>query len=250
MSMKTDSIALAARGKVVCQDVARHGKNYIIVADGCSSSPHSEVGAMLLAMTARNFFENRLTPENFGEAVIYQAFTTSKVLGLPDSSMDATLIIGYETDETFRVLMYGDGVVWHQIDHETDWPFYIHETFGTVNGRAASLPHYLSYKLNQRRSDDFLSANPGSFVNGKASGFSECIEYNFEKRGIVGVSTDGINAITGASSNKISAELALSKFLTFPVTEGAFLARRAWATVNRERWTLNDDFGMAVAIWK
>lgn len=205
---------------------------------------------MLLAMTARNFFENGLTPKNFGEAVIYQAFATSRVLGLPDSSMDATLIVGYETDESFRVLMYGDGVVWHRNNDEVNWPLHVYETFGTVNGRTASLPYYLSYKLNPRRSNDFLSANPRSFINGKAAGFSECVEYNFEKRGIVGISTDGVNAITGASSNKISAELALSKFLTFPVTEGAFLARRAWATVNRERWTLNDDFGMAVAIWK
>ncbi len=248
--MKTDSIALTAHGKVICQDVARHGKNYIIVADGCSSSPHSEVGAMLLAMTARNFLESGLTPKNFGDAVIYQAFATSRVLGLPDSAMDATLIIGYETDELFRVLVYGDGVVWHRAEIETDWHLHVHETFGSMNGRAVSLPYYPSYKLNQRRSDDFFSANPSGFVNGAKRDFSECVEYWFEKRGMVGISTDGVTAITDGAAKKVSAELALSKFLNFPITEGAFLARRAWATMNREKWTLNDDFGMAVAIWK
>jgi hypothetical protein len=246
--MKTDSIALTARGKVICQDVARHGNGYIIVADGCSSSPHSEVGAMLLAMTAKNTIELGYWPSKFGEVIIGEAWEIARRLGLPCEAMDATLIVGYSEGGTFRVLVYGDGTVWYK-DGER-FEIYSHETFGIINGEVKSLPYYLSYRINVKRSNDFFMAKPESCINGKAKEFCTVHEYSFGTCGLIGISTDGISAITDDAANKITIGNALSKFLNFPVAEGAFLARRAWATMSREKWTLNDDFGMAVAIWK
>lgn len=246
--MKTDSIALTARGKVVCQDVARHGRNYIIIADGCSSSPHSEVGAMLLVLTARKFIETDYLHRKLGEVVIRDAYELAKSLELPLSCLDATLLIGYDFGGGFRTLVYGDGTVWFESDENLI--FSTHETVAKPAEKTLSLPYYLSYTLDDKREQAFHNAKPKNFINGVEAEFQSCYEYLIERPSFALIATDGISAISDSSAQRIDTARAVEKFLDYPVTEGNFLARRLWATLNREKWTLNDDLGLGVAIWK
>lgn len=245
--MKTDSIALAARGKVICQDSARHGSNYIIVTDGCSSSPFSEVGAMLLALSARNLFENEYYFEDFGEVAVLKARDACVMMGLPSSALDATLIIGYQLNKQFTVSVYGDGVIWYKDSAGTRATVY--ETVAESSLGSVSLPYYLSYRFNKDRDRSFFECKPVTQINGQKVDFSKKHTVYLESPDFVGITTDGVTQISNRVV-KLSTDEVLKRFTDFPITEGAFLARRAWATVKKENWVLGDDFGMAVAICK
>lgn len=245
--MKTDSIALAARGKVICQDSARHGSNYIIVADGCSSSPFSEVGAMLLALSARSLFENGYYFEDFGEVAILKARDACVMMGLPSAALDATLIIGYQINGQFTISVYGDGVVWYK--DSTGNHIAAYETIAEKSSGSISLPYYLSYRFNKDRDRLFFEHEPMTLINGRKTDFCKKHTLYLESPAFVGIATDGVTQISNRVS-KLDIVSVLEKFTDFPITEGAFLARRVWATVKKESWVLGDDFGMAVAICK
>ncbi|MBM3457554.1 MAG: protein phosphatase 2C domain-containing protein, partial [Armatimonadetes bacterium] len=97
----------------VCQDYAvalratAAGGPAILLADGCSSSPDTDVGARLLARATARVLESvaTLAPRTLPEAQrsgVERAHRAAADLGLPAGALDATLL----------VLAAGDGVWW------------------------------------------------------------------------------------------------------------------------------------------
>jgi hypothetical protein len=114
--MKIDTFIEIGSQHQMCEDYIISGDNYIFLADGCSASDHSEMGARFLCYMAKQFMEMYPTypmeagfPEKMGTWIIHNAEVLSRHLGLDKTSLDATLITAYVDDTYVYINMFGDG---------------------------------------------------------------------------------------------------------------------------------------------
>jgi hypothetical protein len=104
----------------ICQDYAvageRNGHSFAILSDGCSGSPHTDIGARLLATSAVKIVADRQRwkpdyrrwkPTD----ILDSARETLPRLDLPGACLDATLLILEEYDMYFLATILGDGVL-------------------------------------------------------------------------------------------------------------------------------------------
>lgn len=93
------------RGPFVCQDYAAVvNAGCVVLADGCSSSPHTDFGARLLC---------RLAAQHGPAEAPFLAEPLLAPLALPTRALDATVLIArwVEAEQGVRVDVAGDGVV-------------------------------------------------------------------------------------------------------------------------------------------
>ena len=120
--MHCDSTYIIGKSHQVCQDYAKHGDGYCLISDGCSSSPHTDVGSRLLVLAAEQIMRDM--PDfpwedgsRFYEAAAVIAAVRAKEMGLPIEAIDATLhILRAEKvkdskEDSIHAFMYGDGVI-------------------------------------------------------------------------------------------------------------------------------------------
>jgi len=99
----------------VCQDYARHGVSakggpYVVISDGCSSSPNSEFGAMVqtrMFEIIHNTYGYPLNTDTF----LNRIQNAANVMGMPYTCLDATLLSAVVQDNKVKVDCVGDGVV-------------------------------------------------------------------------------------------------------------------------------------------
>ena len=129
--MNADSAFVIGAAHAVCQDYARAGNNlpaalaantgqspspYVIVSDGCSSSPDTDVGARLLAKAAEQAL---LAPVKLSVSAITEAHAEAarralrwaKLTGLSPQAVDATLLTAHLSGDELIVGCSGDGVI-------------------------------------------------------------------------------------------------------------------------------------------
>jgi len=152
-------------GHVFCQDYAlagarAHGELYALVADGCSSSRHSDWGARLLGVAAARQLEGQPLGPGGGEdqpslepeAALGCAWRQAQELGFAQSSLDATLLWASERGVTIEAVLCGDGVV---ATRGSD---------GAIEAWSVEFPDgapaYPSYWLDRARLDAFLRDRP------------------------------------------------------------------------------------------
>lgn len=137
----------------VCEDYARHGDSpnlYALVADGCSSSNDSDVGARLLILQAPQQLATFLQVSDpktqhwsVGRELIQCCLPQAKALGLETTSLDSTLLIAYRHGDHFWVHCYGDGVIAAQ---DRDGQLKVIEIDFAHNA-----PYYLTYLTDSQR---------------------------------------------------------------------------------------------------
>jgi hypothetical protein len=100
----------------ICQDYAVAGScargSFGIVADGCSSSPHTDTGSRLLALSVLGAWRD--SDGCFEEALdrgLTEAAVGAARLGLPGSCLDSTLLIASASRGAARAAVFGDGAV-------------------------------------------------------------------------------------------------------------------------------------------
>lgn len=150
--MKTDTFIEIGSQHQMCEDYIISGDNYIILADGCSSSDHSEMGARFLCYMAKQFIKTYgLHPleydrfvKRMGIWIIHNAEMLSRHLGLNKTCLDATLVIVYVKDESVHVHMYGDGY----LVLDTKWNSYEVYCVDYKSGHR-SMPYYLRYLIDE-----------------------------------------------------------------------------------------------------
>lgn len=167
-----------ARGKthLVCQDYALAMKvpvpgasepvpevPFVVLSDGCSSSPHTDLGARLLCLNALRFLEYGWTGEWEQEEVIDRTMWASVVNAVPvhrvkgppldsPSCLDATLLMAAPHEYSIRVVVAGDGVVCaRRRDSQVIDTYRI-----SFNGNA---PGYPSYQLSTTRFQTYLAGH-------------------------------------------------------------------------------------------
>lgn len=102
--MNTDAFFTTGKQHNVCQDYTSAAPAVVVLSDGCSSSPHTDVGARLLCRMA--LLHGPLDGTSYAKALLPQ-------LGLPSESLDATLLLAHwdPTTSSVRVFVHGDGLV-------------------------------------------------------------------------------------------------------------------------------------------
>lgn len=123
--------------KEPCEDYVLAGVSpvpHVLLSDGCSSEPQTDVGARLLA----HAYLKRLTEgdrENASIRAVTNALTCANILGLSHAALHATLSVLHVDDDNVWARLHGDGVVfyrlkgdkafrWFQVEYEGNMPFY------------------------------------------------------------------------------------------------------------------------------
>ena len=162
--METDSFYSIGYSHSFCEDYTTSGVkgeySYAIVSDGCSSSPHTDVGARILTNVAKSFLCGRnynpimsqlltSSSEAKGDVVWYgvthflKAFLTHledtsvkivRDMGLPLECLDATILFAIGSNEIAHVFLLGDGDLFFKdkngrsllidVDYTSGAPFY------------------------------------------------------------------------------------------------------------------------------
>lgn len=144
----------------MCEDYIIKGDKHIILADGCSSSDHSEMGARFLCYMAQQFLKkygvypkDRHFREEMPRWIIHNAENLANQLGLDRTCLDATLIISYVHNGDVHVHMYGDGCIVLQINEHKYKLFEVDYKAGS-----RSMPYYLRYELDMRGRQSYHDA--------------------------------------------------------------------------------------------
>jgi hypothetical protein len=148
----TDTFIEIGSQHKICEDYILSGENYIVLADGCSGSDDSEIGARFLCHMTKQFikvhglkmmdtdFANKL-----GTWVIYNAENLARQLGLKKTALDATLIIGYLKYNMLNICMFGDGYV---VVENLGLPIKILSI--DYKAGTKSMPFYLRYLIDDK----------------------------------------------------------------------------------------------------
>jgi hypothetical protein len=147
---------------VICEDYVITGKIknvfYLIVSDGCSSSPQTEMGARILAHLAKSYIIDRFSrgfnsppdSETMSKHIIFNAERIITNLRIPRQALDATLIIGLFFSEVniFKLYSYGDMVYIKENENSS-------EIIISTTEFSKNAPFYLSYQLDETRKKDY-----------------------------------------------------------------------------------------------
>jgi hypothetical protein len=240
----------------MCEDYIISGDNYIILADGCSSSEHSEMGARFLCYMAKEFMKRYgVSPlesgfaERMGIWVIHNAEMLIRQLGLKKTSLDATLIVAYEKHDAICIHMFGDGcVILEPIQGAIK-----HEIFDVeYKAGPRSMPFYLRYYIDQEGHSLYHSAkvvktlyktalyDPGLYeIHEPSQRIPEEIAYDeinsfmlpINEYKSISITSDGLSTflrpVADETGNKImKVEAIVPSMFTFKSASGVFLQRQ------------------------
>lgn len=236
----TDTFLEMGSQHKVCEDYIIKGNYptpYIILADGCSSSNNSEMGARILCHLAKQYLKYRkddlheLDQRKTGNWIIHNAEMTARQLGLSTSCLDATLIIAFQLENRIQIFMYGDGVIIRKIRDLTE--------VTTIDFAPANAPFYLSYLVDQERFDCYHDMknelvktifHNGELKSSETFAYDAQIFFKGNAFDTLFICSDGISSfISGDRTERklISHMEILPNLMSFKNTKGEFLKRRA-----------------------
>ncbi len=243
----------------VCQDYAIAGRRgsveFAIVSDGCSGkpmaadpgSPHTDVGARILA---------RMAAKNFDSSIIWRANMAAELIGAPVASLDATLIVAeLDTSDPSKatIMMAGDGAIVSRRRSDGSVVY-------TVKRYSQNAPQYLSYLLNPRNRANYFSL--GQTESWECDGgrvFSATVSddkwfdtylTDTKEFDLTLVMSDGVDSFRDSDGQQVQAELVIDQLFAFKGgMVGSFIQRRCGSFLSRfcaeKGWTCTDDFSVA-----
>jgi len=264
--MNSDAAFTIGTTHTVCQDYAAAKtssaeQHMVGLADGCSSSPNSDIGARLLTQAALSILPTDDLGMELFERALHQSAACGDLLGISRLCLDATLLVIQASRERFTIACYGDGVL----------------AMGRRNGGLelfsvgfeSGYPDYPSYQLSPNRARQWAVQDGGSKTlahwigpgEGEMVAINEnvvslsgrCADYQF-----AAVLSDGIHSVaqvmpteTGQTSRPVPVWEAASRLLAFKSGTGQF-AQRRMAAFGREcqtqHWQHSDDLALG-AVW-
>lgn len=233
---------------VVCQDYGTTSAagDRVVIGDGCSESPDTDVGVRLLCRAALGMPN---TPAHAAQ-VARQAENLREALKLPPQAIDATLVLMEAAEGRKVVTLWGDGAVGCR---KRDGTILVHE----VSCAGPPAPPYLSYLVSPDRLLAYAQSGCGSMQVmswGDPSADSEMIESNTSDgiaRGItfrfdgdfdaILAFTDGYKTGLDAGGFPVPPSEVLAEMLA--VKGGPVPVQRRFRMMQRDRgWKFQDDF--------
>lgn len=254
--MNTDSYYEIGHSHIVCEDYAMAGQVdnicFAIVSDGCSASKEVDIGARILAHSAKKYLTARIKDHTnhilpfslpniswseFYSPVIFRARESADNLGLGEDALDCTLILALSDGVTTRVFAYGDGGI--AVKYKNGFVEYFNIEF------SSGAPYYMSYALDKVREEGYRNefnqpviVKDGKVTDGVIAENSAPRSYGihdiysntswrFLEVDFIAVMSDGINSYEKMDNkDKVSASKILTGMTNFKNLNGQFVERR------------------------
>ena len=249
--MHLDAAFVIGDGHTVCQDYASaftvEDRAYIMVSDGCSSSPHTDIGARILThqVMACLAAGMRVQQALFNE-VLKRARAVVQHLQLPRSALDCTLLIAEHDQERVRIIAIGDGVIAYT-NREGDLA-------GFELTTPSQSPGYLNYWGDEERIHHYRQQDQGLVYRALGSDHTQhhpsglhAFSMTLPSAQLTSLAlySDGVSSFP-----QVSVEEVLTHLGNFPTNQGAFAQRRlrkfTRKTCKKRGWTHQDDLALAV----
>ena len=167
MQLAADHVFVQGSTHQVCQDYSytstEHSPAVAIVADGCSSSPHTDVGARLLALEAGLVSARGVDMIDVGTAcAMYGSARAHVPWAIRDvDCLDATLLVAQAFPATgiLRVVAWGDGVLVRRRRADAGLEV-VRVSFLGPNDKPSDYPVYLAYFTREDRLHTVLERSP------------------------------------------------------------------------------------------
>lgn len=266
----TDSFFCIGKTHTICQDYTEHGKDHIVVSDGCSGSPESNIGSLLMCRAAKLFIGKHpyIDHSAFCNNVIAGAYTYAKALELHEDSLNATLLSVVADEKAFRCTIAGDGVIATRVKHKPNlWHIYEYVF-------PSGAPYYLRYTLDPKINDAYVKEFGTKFtvchyclnlndpncptvgaIRPQAFGSVFSTEF-YDICDAVAIFSDGVSSFqqsattpTSKTTTPVPLIKILSELLNFKNYNGSFVQRRckaAFQKFTKDNWVNTDDFSMSV----
>lgn len=266
MDIAADSYFCIGKTHLICQDYARHhgaDNPYLIIADGCSSSADTDIGARLLALIAKRYLaqSEQFDPQDFARYFTASGLQYIEEFGIASETLDATLVIAYRDEQHICVYVYGDACVLAQKRDGQQQCFQIEY--------AHNAPYYLSYRLDAERRNNYRQALAENAASAQKlhcfnpSGayqldyvYDEPIKFHFDLENYqrVIIASDGLASFVDNNDGRRIAlpELAMA-CLAIKNRNGEFIKRRLRRLLNqlaRQNIHPLDDIAIAALAWE
>ena len=274
--MNADSAFRVGSTHAVCQDYAVAGafaaaaqsdgapcRPYVILSDGCSSSPDTDTGARLLVKAAERLLRESGGPRADGLAGLHAeaarlALSWAGLLGLRPQAVDATLLTAHLDGEELVVGCSGDGVVCLQTaDGALDayvvsypagypvYPAYAHQPARMQTLADAGRARKEVTRLRAASAGERL--RPARVSDG--GGLTEVFVVKAADYKFAALLSDGVQSfLDSRRSGPIPPESVLPELVSFKNTRGAFVGRRMKGFLKdcrRKGWRHGDDLSLA-----
>lgn len=213
---------------------------YVILGDGCSSSPYTDIGVRLLVLGARQALLNHLAAQlipsidSLAQEAVLHAHATLRLSGLPPATLDATLIVAFVHQGYAHVYLYGDGAV-IQVNHTGQHTL-------TAIEYSHNAPYYPSYRVDKIRDREYraksIAHSKSIIVNGNISCKNVLAPSYFHialtNLAALVIASDGLDSVIDTRRPKtLTREEVVEHFLEFRNANGAFVQRRLRRTLKQ-----------------
>jgi hypothetical protein len=271
--MHSDCASHIGKTHRICQDYAVAGSTndgaFVVLADGCSSSPDTDIGARLVAQSARGLLPEPTASAAdwvaYHDAAIHKAVDCAEILGLPMTCLDATLLTVIASNSVVAACCHGDGVVVlgrqdgglevFAISYAASYPFYPSYRLDKARGRqwdvqVGNEKRVQSWRLGPegvRTEDIRLSRSDLELFTGAAE------DYRFAAVLSDGAQsfTETLETDTSRTPRSVSLLDVLTNLMAFKSSRGEFVQRRVTAFLKDcavRRRPHQDDFALGV-VW-
>lgn len=274
MTIFTDCHYCIGAAHLFCQDYAIHATQpfpHIILADGCSAAPNSDIGARLLVLNAQHLLAQFAAIGDdmeahsaqhwpLGQRLVRRAARHARMLGVDADVLDATLLIAWCQEGKVYVHLYGDGCI------------AVRNSEGAVAvlqvEYADNAPYYLSYLLDAERDAmyreqvaDLRTAQTIHYWQQSGTSYRpqlldtpSVFRFDLNVSHTVAVATDGLYSFVNLESGeRLSLLNAAERFLDFTNIEDEFVKRRTYEALNeyRQQQIVNlDDVGWGAFVYR
>lgn len=227
-------------GKRACADAVGIVDGRLVLSDGCSSSPDTDLGARLLVRAGGD---------------VDRAMAWAQALELPVEALDATCLVAIPDADGITVQVSGDGVIaarrvdgaldFWRIEYPSNAPGY-----PTLDRAPARLAAW------RDRFGDARAVHGPEGV--RAADGHAALDWRFERAAYdrVAVFSDGVAALdaridteTGRSFAPVAVADAIAALMAVASPRGAFVERRVRRLFDRTGWRARDDFAMGMWAW-
>jgi len=277
-----DQAIVTGYSHTVCQDFSRsgvsdQGQPFVVLADGCSGSPHTDTGARLLVHSLSNWLRSLdvdvLRVEEYIHRIVKTSVRESLVTGqsllnLPKGCCDATVLVVLTVGEQFYAYVYGDGVV---ALHSKERGLVVHEINYVGGPTGNSFPFYPIYMVDEPRLIAYqsLMENHGiekvyntHFEGSEESNIIRCsnpdmasvFHGHINETNWVAISSDGVQSFTRPVGDYGQREViptmeVMTRLCQFKNFNGPFVQRRLnrfLKDTERDGWRHEDDLSLGV----
>jgi len=237
--MGTDNFLEIGSKHKICEDYTLIGDKYIIVSDGCSTSPMTDVGARILTISAataiKRFLKQSMIPdyEQFAMTTLHTARGHINAMGLPEECLNATLLITFRIFDSYYTYVYGDGHVC--IEYKSGKKVHWEYVYGKEDDPDSNAPFYLNYWFEpEKYIEQFGTDNLTVKSNGEKMNFPDnkgSLIYHDSK--VITLATDGVESFLIPGQDKLDAVTAMNEFCSYKNYKGEFVQRRCKAALKK-----------------